>query len=228
MTLKARQEIENAEVVIGYKTYVKMVESLIKPGAEVFSGIMGKEVERAKAAVTKALENKHVVVISSGDPGVYGMAGLVLEVADLKNASILVEVIPGVTAATAAAAKLGAPLVSDFAVISLSDLLTPWSLIEKRLHAAAEANFVIVLYNPQSEGRKEPLMKAYEILLKYRNPQTPVGIVKQAGRKGEETSITTLKHLLNCEIDMATTIIVGNSTTRLVGKLMVTPRGYDL
>jgi precorrin-3B C17-methyltransferase len=228
MTLKARQEIENAEVVIGYKTYVKLVESIIKPGAEVFSGIMGKEVERAKAAVTKALENKHVVVISSGDPGVYGMAGLVLEVADLKNASILVEVIPGVTAATAAAAKLGAPLVSDFAVISLSDLLTPWSLIEKRLHAAAEANFVIVLYNPQSEGRKEPLMKAYEILLKYRNPQTPVGIVKQAGRKGEETSITTLKHLLNCEIDMATTIIVGNSTTRLVGKLMVTPRGYDL
>jgi precorrin-3B C17-methyltransferase len=228
MTLKARQEIENAEVVIGYKTYVKLVESIIKPGAEVFSGIMGKEVERAKAAVTKALENKHVVVISSGDPGVYGMAGLVLEVADLKNASILVEVIPGVTAATAAAAKLGAPLVSDFAVISLSDLLTPWSLIEKRLHAAAEANFVIALYNPQSEGRKEPLIKAYEILLKYRNPQTPVGIVKQAGRKGEETSITTLKHLLNCEIDMATTIIVGNSTTRLVGKQMVTPRGYDL
>ena len=164
MTLKARQEIENAEVVIGYKTYVKLVESIIKPDAEVFSGIMGKEVERAKAAVAKALENKRVVVISSGDPGVYGMAGLVLEVADLKNASIPIEVIPGVTAATAAAAKLGAPLVSDFAVISLSDLLTPWSLIEKRLHAAAEANFVIVLYNPQSEGRKEPLEKAYRIL----------------------------------------------------------------
>src|SRR3990170_3654854 len=122
MTLKARQEIEAAEVVIGYKTYVKLVQAIIKPDAEVFSGTMGKEVERAKVAVTKALENKRVVVISSGDPGVYGMAGLVLEVADLKNASIPIEVVPGVTAATAAAARLGAPLVSDFAVISLSDL----------------------------------------------------------------------------------------------------------
>jgi precorrin-3B C17-methyltransferase len=228
MTLKARREIENADVVVGYKTYVKLVESIIKPDAEVFSGIMGKEVERAKAAVTKALENKRVVVISSGDPGVYGMAGLVLEVADLENASIPVEVVPGVTAATAAAAKLGAPLVSDFAVISLSDLLTPWSLIEKRLHAAAEANFVIVLYNPQSEGRKEPLEKAYKILLQYRTPETPVGVVKKAGRQGEETTITTLKELLRCDVDMATTIIVGNSTTRVVGKRMVTPRGYDL
>ena len=228
MTLKARQEIENAEVVIGYKTYVKLVESIIKPDAEVFSGIMGKEVERAKAAVAKALENKHVVVISSGDPGVYGMAGLVLEVADLKNASFPIEVVPGVTAATAAAAKLGAPLVSDFAVISLSDLLTPWSLIEKRLHAAAEANFVIVLYNPQSEGRKEPLDKAYRILLQYRMPDTPVGVVRKVGRKGEETTVTTLKEMIGCDVDMATTIIVGNSTTRVVGKRMVTPRGYDL
>ena len=228
MTFKARQEIENAEVVIGYKTYVKLVQAIIKPDAEVFSGTMGKEVERAKAAVTKALENKRVVVISSGDPGVYGMAGLVLEVAELENATVPIEIVAGVTAATAAAAKLGAPLVSDFAVVSLSDLLTPWSLIEKRLHAAAQANFVIVLYNPQSEGRKEPLAKAYKILLKYHSPQTPVGIVKQAGREGEETIVTTLKEMLGCEVDMATTIIVGNSTTRVVGKRMVTPRGYDL
>lgn len=228
MTLKARQEIESAEVVIGYKTYIRLVEAIVKPDTEMLSGIMGKEVDRAKAAVTKALENKRVVVISSGDPGVYGMAGLVLEVADLENADVPIEIVPGVTAATAAAANLGAPLVSDFAVISLSDLLTPWSLIEKRLHAAAEANFVIVLYNPQSEGRKEPLMKAYEILLKYRSPETPVGVVKQAGRVGEETSITTLKELLGCDVDMATTIVVGNSITRVVGKRMVTPRGYDL
>jgi precorrin-3B C17-methyltransferase len=228
MTLKARREIETADVVIGYKTYIKLVQAIIKPDTKVQSGIMGKEVDRAKAAVTKALEGKRVVVISSGDPGVYGMAGLVLEVADLENANVPIEIVPGVTAATAAAAKLGAPLVSDFAVISLSDLLTPWELIEKRLHAAAEANFVIVLYNPQSEGRKEPLMKAYEILLMYRSPETYVGVVKQAGRQGEETSVTTLKELLNCEVDMATTIVVGNSTTRLVGKRMVTPRGYDL
>lgn len=228
MTQEARREIEAAEVIIGYKTYVQLVQAIVKPDAEVFSGTMGKEVERAKAAVAKALDGKRVAVISSGDPGVYGMAGLVLEVADLENANVPIEIVPGVTAATAAAGKLGAPLVSDFAVISLSDLLTPWTLIEKRLHAAAEANFVIVLYNPQSEGRKEPLMKAYEILLKYRSPQTPVGIVKQAGRKGEETIVTTLKELLDSKVDMATTIIVGNSTTRVVGKRMVTPRGYDL
>ncbi len=119
-------------------------------------------------------------------------------------------------------------MVTDFAVVSLSDLLTPWNLIEERLHAAAEADFVIVLYNPQSEGRKEPLAKAYEILLKYRKPETPVGIVRQVGRKDEETVVTKLKELMGCEVDMATTIIVGNSTTRVIGKRMVTPRGYDL
>jgi precorrin-3B C17-methyltransferase len=228
MTIEAKQAIETADVVVGYKTYVKLVESILKPNVEVFSGVMGKEVERAKAAVTKALEGKRVAVISSGDPGVYGMAGIVLEVADLENAKIPLDIVPGVTAATAAASRLGAPLVSDFAVISLSDLLTPWNLIERRLHAAGEANFVIVLYNPQSEGRKEPLAKAYEILLKYRKPETPVGIVRQVGRKGEETVVTTLKELMGCEVDMATTIIVGNSTTRVIGKRMVTPRGYNL
>jgi precorrin-3B C17-methyltransferase len=228
MTLEAKQAIEAADVIVGYKTYVKLVEAILKPDAEVFSGVMGKEVERAKAAVTKALEGKHVAVISSGDPGVYGMAGVVLEVADLQNAKIPINIIPGVTAATAAASRLGAPLVSDFAVISLSDLLTPLELIEKRLHAAVQANFVIVLYNPQSEGRKEPLAKAYNILLKYRDPETPVGVVKQVGRKGEEAFVTTLKELMGCEVNMATTIIVGNSMTRIIGKRMVTPRGYDL
>jgi precorrin-3B C17-methyltransferase len=228
MTLEAKQAIETANVVVGYKTYVKLIESIIKPGVEVFSGVMGKEVERAKVAVAKALEGKHVAVISSGDPGVYGMAGVVLEVVDLENARIPVEVIPGVTAATSAAARLGAPLVSDFSVISLSDLLTPWDLIERRLHAAGEGDFVVVLYNPQSEGRKEPLAKACEILIKYRKSETPVGIVRQVGRKGEETVVTTLKELPGCEVDMATTIIVGNSTTRSVGKHLVTPRGYNL
>jgi precorrin-3B C17-methyltransferase len=228
VTLEAKQAVEEADVIVGYKTYVKLIESIIKPGSEVFSGVMGKEVERAKEAVAKAREGKVVAVISSGDPGVYGMAGVVLEVADLENAKVPIKIIPGVTAATAAASRLGAPLVSDFAVISLSDLLTPLNLIEKRLHAAAKANFVIVLYNPQSEGRKKPLEKAYEILLKYRNPETAVGIVRQMGRKGEQTVVTTLKKLLACDVDMATTIIVGNSTTRVVGKRMVTPRGYDL
>lgn len=228
MTVEAKQAIESANVIVGYKTYVKLVEDLIKPNVEVFSGVMGKEVDRAKAAVAKALEGKSVAVVSSGDPGVYGMAGIILEVADRENAEIPIEIIPGVTAATAAASRLGAPLVTDFAVISLSDLLTPWKSIEKRLHAASDADFVIVLYNPQSEGRKDPLAKAYEILLKYKKPETPVGIVRQAGRKGEEALIITLKELLNCEVDMATTIIVGNSTTRVFGKRLITPRGYDI
>ncbi len=228
MTIEAQQAIKSADVIVGYKTYVKLIESIIKPGVEVFSGVMGKEVERAKEAVTKALEGKRVAVISSGDPGVYGMAGVVLEVSDREKVKIPVEVIPGVTAATSAAARLGAPLVTDFAVISLSDLLTPWELIEKRLRAAGEGDFVVVLYNPQSEGRKDPLAKAHEILLEYRKPETPVGIVRQVGRKGEETVITTLKELIGCEVNMATTILVGNSTTRAIGGRIVTPRGYSV
>jgi precorrin-3B C17-methyltransferase len=228
MTPKAKQELERADVIVGYATYVKLVRSIIKPDAEVISGRMGREVERARIAVRYALENKRVVVISSGDPGVYGMAGVVLEVAALENAEVPIEIVPGVTAATAAASKLGAPIVGDFAVISLSDLLTPWSVIEKRLEAAAEADFVIVLYNPQSPGRTEPLAKAHKILLRYRSPETLVGIVRLAGRDGEETVITTLKEMLDAEVDMVTTVIVGNSTTRVVNKRMVTPRGYDL
>jgi precorrin-3B C17-methyltransferase len=228
MTPKARVAIETADAIVGYKTYIDLIRDLIKPEVEVVSGTMGREVDRAKAAVEKALEGKAVAVISSGDPGVYGMAGIVLEAAAFEKADVPIEIVPGVTAATAAASKLGAPLVTDFAVISLSDLLTPWELIEKRLHAAGQADFVVVLYNPQSLGRKKPLSKAHQILMQYRKPETPVGIVKQAGRAGEEALITTLKELPAEEVDMATTIVVGNSTTRLVDGRMVTPRGYDL
>ncbi len=227
MTPRARETIATAEAIVGYKTYIELIRSLIKPNAEVISGTMGREVDRAKQAVAKAAEGKAVAVVSSGDPGVYGMAGVVLEVEAAENAGIPIEIIPGVTAATAAASKLGAPLVTDFAVISLSDLLTPWEQIEKRLHASGEADFVIVLYNPQSLGRKKPLVKAQEILMQYRKPETPVGIVRQAGREGEDIVITTLKELLNEEVDMVSTIIVGNSTTRIVNGRMVTPRGYD-
>jgi precorrin-3B C17-methyltransferase len=215
-------------VVVGYSTYIKLIQPVVKAGAEVVSGTMGKEVERAKTAVAKAKEGKAVVMVSSGDPGVYGMAGIVLEVAAQEKADLPVEIVPGVTAATAASAILGAPLVSDFAVISLSDLLTPWEKIERRLEAASSADFSIVLYNPQSQGRVEPLMKAYEIMLKHIKPNTPVGIVRQAGREGENCKITTLKNLLNEEIDMVTTIVVGNSATKVVNSKMVTSRGYDL
>jgi len=228
LTIKAKQEIENAEVIIGYRTYLKLIQQIIKRDVEVISGNMGQEVERARTAVMKALENKRVAVISSGDPGIYGMAGLVLEVAEQEKASIPIQVVPGVTAANAAAATLGAPLIGDFAVISLSDLLTPWNLIERRLRAAAEADFVIALYNPQSKGRREPLAKAHEILLEYRDPMTLVGIVKRAKRDREETAITSLREMLNHEIDMATIVIIGNSTTHTVNGKLVTPRGYNL
>ncbi|MGE5574858.1 MAG: precorrin-3B C(17)-methyltransferase [Ignavibacteria bacterium] len=228
LTPKALIEIENADVVVGYGTYIKLIQSIIRKDAEVVSGTMGKEVERAKIAIEKASEGKRVVMVSSGDPGVYGMAGIVLEVAARQKVPVPIEIVPGVTAATAASSILGAPLVSDFAVISLSDLLTPWEKIERRLEAASAADFSIVLYNPQSQGRIEPLAKAYEIMLKHIKPETPVGIVRQAGRKGEQYVITTLKEMLSCEIDMVTTIVVGNSATKVVNGKMVTARGYEL
>ncbi len=221
-------KIEQADVVIGYSTYISLIQTIIKKDAEVASGTMGKEVERAKIAVARANQGKCVVMVSSGDPGVYGMAGIVLEVAAQEKFPICVEIIPGVTAATSASAILGAPLVSDFVVISLSDLLTPWEKIERRLEAAASADFSIILYNPQSQGRVEPLSRAYEIMLKHINPKTPVGIVRKAGREGEQYVVTTLDDMLNCEIDMVTTIIVGNSATKVIKGKMVTARGYDL
>ncbi|MEM3437579.1 MAG: precorrin-3B C(17)-methyltransferase [Nitrososphaerales archaeon] len=226
MTLKAKQEIESAEVIIGYKKYVDLIQPLIPHNVEIITSGMGQEIERAEIAIMKALENKRVAFVSGGDPGVYGAAGLVLEVAENKKADIDIEIIPGVTSATAAAASLGAPLMVDFAVISLSDILTPWELIEKRLRAAVEADFVIVLYNPQSKERKEPLIKAHKILLEYRNPKTLVGIVKRAKRYGEEAIITTLMEMLNYEVDMTTTIIVGNAKTYVTNNRLVTPRGY--
>lgn len=228
MTLKALREIKAADVVIGYKTFIELVESIMPNDAEVNKSGMGHEIERAELAVKKALEGKKVVVVSSGDPGVYGMAGPVLEVAEKEKADIKIEIVPGVTAATAVAGLLGAPLMTDFALISLSDLLTPWDVIEKRLKAAAKADFVIVLYNPQSRDRTEPIRRAHEILLSHRDPKTPIAIVKQATRKGEKITVTTLDEMLNNELDMLTTIIVGNSSTKTTSKGMLTSRGYCL
>lgn len=228
MTLKAIEEIEKADVIVGYHTYVELIRTLIPPNAEIIVGGMGGEVERAETAIEKAMVGKRVVVISSGDAGVYGMAGPIIEAAEKWAKEVPIEVVPGVTAATAAASKLGAPLMSDFAVISLSDILTPWTEIERRLKAAAEADFVIVLYNPKSRSRYKPLEKAHEILLKYRSKNTPIGIVQNAGRKKEQVTVTTLEDMLNYRIDMATTIIVGNSKTRLIKGKIVTPRGYKI
>jgi len=223
MTFKACEVLKKVDVIIGYGTYIELIEDLIE-GKEIINSGMTKEIERARQSVKIALEGKEVAVISSGDPGVYGMAGIVLELAqDL----VPVEIIPGVTAATAVAAALGAPLMHDFAVISLSDLLTPWHKIMTRLEAASLGDMVIVLYNPKSRGRIKNIETAREIILWHRDPQTPVGLVRNAKRGDEEVVITTLKDMLSHQIDMLTTVIVGNSETSIEKGKIITPRGYQ-
>jgi precorrin-3B C17-methyltransferase len=198
---------------------------------------MRQEVDRCARAVELAQEGKKVAVICSGDPGIYAMAGLVFEilhgqhkVAGARRAvplpSVDVEIIPGIPALSSCAALLGAPLMHDFASVSLSDLLTPWELIEKRLEAAASADFVIVIYNPKSRGRQEHIKKARDIILRHRSPHTPVGIVKAATRENETVAVTDLKNMLDSEIDMQSTVIIGNSNTFTWQDRMVTPRGY--
>ncbi|WP_003541423.1 precorrin-3B C(17)-methyltransferase [Desulfotomaculum nigrificans] len=223
-TAEALTAIREAQVVVGYHTYLNLIPDLIE-GKEMVATPMRGEVERARQAVELAAAGKTVAVVSSGDPGIYGMAGIIIEVAGDR---VPVKVIPGVTAASAAAASLGAPLMHDFAVISLSDLLTPWETILKRLEMAAAGDFVIVLYNPRSHGRPNHINTARDIMLKYKAPATPVGIVRQARRGQEERTITTLDRMLDVEIDMLTTVIIGNSQTRVAGKYMLTPRGYHL
>lgn len=218
----ALESIQKADVVVGYKSYLELIADLLG-GKKVISSGMRKEIDRAKVAVAEAQGGQNVVVVSSGDPGVYGMAGITLEIA---AGTVPVEVIPGITAATAAAAALGAPLMHDFAVISLSDLLTPWTKIMTRLEAAGLGDYVVVLYNPRSKGRPRQIEVAREILLWHRDPDTPVGIVRCAHRGEETQTITTLKDMLKQDIDMLTTVIVGNSQTRVENGRMITPRGY--
>ncbi len=227
ITPYAREAIRQSEAVVGYGAYLDLITDLIKD-KEVVSTGMTKEIDRCRNAVELALSGKTVAVVSGGDPGIYAMAGLVIEMLKDHNTSspITVEVIPGISAVNAAASRLGAPLMHDFAVISLSDRLTPWELIEKRLEAAAMADFVIVLYNPKSMGRPEHIDRARAICLRYRSSETPVGIVKAAMRENENVIITNLKDMLNHDIDMQTTVIIGNSTTFSWNNLMITPRGY--
>lgn len=226
----ARNAIRKSDVVVGYDTYLTLIKELIKD-KEIISTGMTKEIDRCKKAVELALSGKTVSVISGGDPGIYAMAGLVFEIIRAQNTehkaqSINVEVIPGISALNACAARLGAPLMHDFAVISLSDRLTPWELIEKRLEAASMSDFIIVLYNPKSTGRQEHINKARDIILKFRDPETPVGIVKAAMRGNEKIVITDIKDMLNHDIDMQTTVIIGNSQTFAWNNWMITPRGY--
>lgn len=225
LTPWALAKIAAADIVIGYETYLKLISEILA-AKKVLSYRMTEEVERAKAAISYAKQGLKVVVISGGDPGVYGMAGPLLELAAVDG--LKVEVVPGITAATAAASRLGAPLMHDFAVISLSDRLTPWEKINKRLELAAEADLILVIYNPRSQARTTLIDRARDIILKYRSLQTPVGIVGGAFRADETIIISDLQHFLEFTIDMTTTIIVGNSQTKVAGDRMVTPRGYQL
>lgn len=216
-------------MIVGYKTYINLIRDLIREQEVISTGMM-KEKERCGEAVKQALAGRKVAVVSSGDPGVYGMAGLVLEMLDQAGEldGIAVQVIPGITSATSAASRLGAPLMHDFAVISLSDLLTPWEVIEKRLTAAAQGDFVIVLYNPASKGRDWQIKRAREICLVHKPPQTPVGIVRNVAREEETVYITNLEGMLGFPIDMLCTVIIGNQASKIAGNFIITPRGYQL
>ena len=229
LTAKAREAVEGSDVVVGYTRYVELLGPLAE-GKEVFATGMTGEVERCARAVALAAEGRRVAVVSSGDAGIYGMAGLVFQVAsrDHGPGAVDVEVVPGVPAFVAAAALLGSPLMHDFASISLSDLLTPWDLIERRLDAAAAADFVIVLYNPRSKGRAGGLAKALEIIRGHRGPDTPVGIVRNATRERESVVLASLGGFEEHydAVDMLTIVIVGNSMTYAEAGRMITPRGY--
>ena len=227
MSVKAIDAIKESGVVIGYQTYLDLISGLYQ-GKTVVSSGMRKEVERCHRALEYAETGKTVSLISSGDAGVYGMAGLMLEVKSEKKSNVEVEVIPGISAVFSCAALLGAPLMNDFAVISLSDLLTDRKDIINRIICAAKGDFVIALYNPKSAGRQTLIRDAKSIIMRFRKPETPVGIVAQCERDGENTIITTLDKMLENTIDMTTTVIIGNSKTKLIGDKMITPRGYVL
>jgi precorrin-3B C17-methyltransferase len=229
--------LETVSTVAGYKTYIDLIYPLIE-GKQIIRTGMTQEVQRVEAAIDAACGGSSCALISSGDPGIYAMAGLVFEICQAKNirivpagpnsdkAALNVEVIPGVPALCAGASLLGAPLTHDFATISLSDLLTPWEVIEKRIAAAARADFVIVLYNPKSKKRTWQLAKAQQILLKYRDENTPTGIVTGAMRKNQDVQIVALEKLHKADVNMQTTVFVGNSTSSRYIDFMVTPRGY--
>lgn len=219
---RALKAIEESSVIAGYGVYTDLIAHKIA-GKEIITTPMKQEVARCEKAIELAKNGKIVSLISSGDAGVYGMAGLIYEIAD---DDIEIEVIPGISAVLAAAAKLGAPLTHDFAVISLSDLLTPWEKIEKRLKNAAEAEFIIALYNPGSKKRADYLKKACKIMKPYINENIVCGYVRNCERDEEETGILKFKELYDFNADMFTLIIIGNSTTKLINKKMVTPRGY--
>ncbi len=225
MTPAAGEALTEADIIVGYQTYLDLIPEYLE-GKEVLASQMMKEVDRCRKSLELVLEGKTVALVCGGDPGIYAMAGLVFEMAREHDFDCNIEIIPGIAAVNGCAARLGAPLMHDFAAISLSNLLTPMELIEKRLEAVASADFVLAIYNPKSKKRTEQIVKAREILLKYRDPSTPVGIVTAATRENETIVLTTLGDMLDCEIGMQSTVMVGNSQTYIWNEKMVTPRGY--
>ena len=223
MTKKAMDALRASDVIAGYGVYVDLVKPLF-PEKEYLTTAMRKEADRCRMAIDAAMEGKTVSMISSGDAGVFGMAGLILELS--RDLDLTVEVIPGVTAALSGGAVLGAPLTHDFAVISLSDLLTPWDKIEKRLDLAGQADLCIALYNPSSHRRADYLQRACDILLRHASPDTVCGAVRNIGREGESCEVMTLAQLRDYKADMFTTVFIGNSQTMNINGRMVTPRGY--
>jgi precorrin-3B C17-methyltransferase len=227
MSLRAAKAIEESDIVIGYRTYTDLIKSGF-PQKPIIASAMTREVERCELALAQALSGRKVALISGGDSGIYGMAGIMLEVVQRSGKTVAVEVVPGITAASAAAAVLGAPLMHDFAVISLSDRLTPLDAIYQRVECAARGDFVICLYNPKSQGRAGYIETARDIILQYRSAVTPVGIVRDAGRENQEFQVATLETMLDFLIDMSTVVIIGNSGTYIADGRMITPRGYKL
>lgn len=225
MTVRAVEAIESADIVTGYTTYVDLLREAFPDKTYKATGMM-KEIDRCRMAIEDAEKGRSVAMVSSGDSGIYGMTGLIYELLDEMGADIEVEAVPGVTAASSSAAILGAPLMHDTALISLSDLMTPIEKIMRRVDCAGQADFVIALYNPKSKHRTEYLGQAADILMRHRPPETPVGVVRNAGRRGESHYITTLGELKGADVDMFCTVIIGNSQTYAKGGRMITPRGY--
>ena len=227
MTMQAVEIIEQADLIVGYTTYTDILKAQF-PDKKYISTPMRKETDRCRLAIEKALEGNTVAMVSSGDSGIYGMAGIMLEIADDMQADVEIVTVPGITAASTAASVLGAPLMHDLSLISLSDLMTPLELIFRRVEAAASADFVISLYNPKSGKRVDYLEKAADIIMKYRDKGTPVGIVRNAGRPDQKAWLTTLSELKNEPVDMFCVVIVGNSQTYIKNNRMITPRGYKI
>ncbi len=227
LTPRAVKALEASSAVAGYHPYIMYVKDLVE-GKKIIASGMRKELDRCKAAVEEALNGEVVSVVSSGDAGVYGMGGLILEIVSVEKHDLEVELIPGVTAATAAAARVGAPFMLDFAIISLSDLLQEWDVILKRLEATAAADFAVALYNPKSSKRVTQIEDAAAIFKKHRPGSTPVAICTAVGREEETIVISDLDNFLNEEITMFSIVLIGNSTSRKDGNWIITPRGYSV